>query len=115
MVRSVLPQLQFEPQLLLRAQAIKVVFFDVDGVLTDGGLFFSDEGEVLKRFNTLDGHGIKLLQAAGMSTAADSGLAELLLPATFSADKSARDHRQRTANRIQTDADQQWSMECRSA
>lgn len=73
MVRSVLPQLQFEPQLLLRAQAIKVVFFDVDGVLTDGGLFFSDEGEVLKRFNTLDGHGIKLLQAAGITPAVVTG------------------------------------------
>src|SRR5256885_9595424 len=40
-------------------------FFDVDGVLTDGGLLFSGEGEVLKRFNTLDGHGLKLLQKAG--------------------------------------------------
>ena len=35
------PVLQFQPELLLRAQAIKVVFFDVDGVLTDGGLYFS--------------------------------------------------------------------------
>jgi len=60
------PALNFDPELLLRAQGIKVAFFDVDGVLTDGGLLFSETGETLKRFNTLDGHGIKLLQQAGI-------------------------------------------------
>ena len=40
---------------LLAAQGIRVAFFDIDGVFTDGGLFFSDEGETLKRFNILDG------------------------------------------------------------
>ena len=35
------PVLQFDPQTLLRAQDIRVVFFDVDGVLTDGGLYFT--------------------------------------------------------------------------
>ena len=59
--------LQFDPLLLLRAQGLKVVFFDVDGVLTDGGLLFSETGESLKRFNTLDGHGLKLLQKAGIT------------------------------------------------
>ena len=58
--------LHFPPELLLRAQGIRVVFFDVDGVLTDGGLYFSAEGETLKRFHTLDGHGIKLLARAGI-------------------------------------------------
>lgn len=61
------PSLHFEPALLLRAQAIKVAFFDVDGVLTDGGLLFSETGETLKRFNTLDGQGFKLLQKAGIT------------------------------------------------
>ena len=62
---ATLPHTQFAPDLLLRAQGIQVVFFDVDGVLTDGGLLFSESGETLKRFNTLDGHGLKLLQQAG--------------------------------------------------
>ena len=61
------PHIQFAPDLLLRAQGIRVVFFDVDGVLTDGGLHFSESGETLKRFNTLDGHGLKSLQKAGIT------------------------------------------------
>ena len=77
------PALNFAPELLLRAQGVKVAFFDVDGVLTDGGLYFSEypdghpmaqsgggyrpAGEIIKRFNTLDGHGLKLLQRAGIT------------------------------------------------
>ena len=67
------PAIFFDPQLLLKAQGIKVVFFDVDGVLTDGGLLFSESGETLKRFNTLDGHGLKLLQKAGITPAVITG------------------------------------------
>ena len=62
-----MPTLNFDPALLLKAQGVKVAFFDVDGVLTDGGLLFSEAGETLKRFNTLDGHGIKLLQLVGIT------------------------------------------------
>jgi len=65
--------LQFMPELLLKAQGIEIVFFDVDGVLTDGGLFFSEHGETLKRFHTLDGHGLKLLQRAGITPAVITG------------------------------------------
>ncbi|MCW2313424.1 KdsC family phosphatase [Rhodoferax antarcticus] len=65
--------LNFSPELLLQAQAVRVVFFDVDGVLTDGGLYFSEAGETLKRFNTLDGHGLKLLQRAGITPAVITG------------------------------------------
>jgi 3-deoxy-D-manno-octulosonate 8-phosphate phosphatase (KDO 8-P phosphatase) len=65
--------LQFAPDVLLRAQGVKVVFFDIDGVWTDGGLFFSESGETLKRFNTLDGLGIKLLQKAGIVPAVITG------------------------------------------
>lgn len=61
------PALNFDPALLLKAQGVKVVFFDVDGVLTDGGLLFTESGETLKRFNTLDGHGLKMLQKAGIT------------------------------------------------
>jgi 3-deoxy-D-manno-octulosonate 8-phosphate phosphatase (KDO 8-P phosphatase) len=70
---STAPALNFPPELLLKAQGIKLVFFDVDGVLTDGGLYFSEHGESLKRFNTLDGFGIKLLQRAGIEPVVITG------------------------------------------
>ncbi len=67
------PALAFAPELLLRAQGIRVAFFDVDGVLTDGGLYISAEGETLKRFHTLDGQGLKLLARAGIVPCVISG------------------------------------------
>ncbi|MBI2748175.1 MAG: HAD hydrolase family protein [Burkholderiales bacterium] len=67
------PALHFDPALLLKAQDVKIAFFDVDGVLTDGGLLFSETGETLKRFNTLDGHGLKLLQRAGITPVVITG------------------------------------------
>jgi 3-deoxy-D-manno-octulosonate 8-phosphate phosphatase (KDO 8-P phosphatase) len=67
------PVLQFDPVLLLKAQGIAVAFLDVDGVLTDGGLLFSESGETLKRFNTLDGHGLKLLQQGGITPVVITG------------------------------------------
>lgn len=68
-----MPSLNFAPELLLKAQGIKVAFFDIDGVLTDGGLYMSEQGETLKRFNTLDGHGLKLLQKVGITPAVITG------------------------------------------
>jgi 3-deoxy-D-manno-octulosonate 8-phosphate phosphatase (KDO 8-P phosphatase) len=68
-----LPASRFSAELLLKAQAIKVVFFDIDGVMTDGGLLFTEAGESIKRFNTLDGLGIKLLQKAGITPVVISG------------------------------------------
>jgi 3-deoxy-D-manno-octulosonate 8-phosphate phosphatase (KDO 8-P phosphatase) len=67
------PVLRFDPVTLLKAQGVRVAFFDVDGVLTDGGLLFSETGETLKRFNTLDGHGLKLLQKAGITPVVITG------------------------------------------
>jgi 3-deoxy-D-manno-octulosonate 8-phosphate phosphatase (KDO 8-P phosphatase) len=49
------------------------MFFDVDGVLTDGGLYYDSQGEALKRFCVLDGQGIKSLQAAGIGVGLLSG------------------------------------------
>ena len=66
-MKPLVPVLNYPPELLLQAQGIKVAFLDVDGVLTDGGLYFSEQGETLKRFNTLDGHGLKLLMQAGIT------------------------------------------------
>jgi 3-deoxy-D-manno-octulosonate 8-phosphate phosphatase (KDO 8-P phosphatase) len=67
------PALNFDPALLLRAQNVRVAFFDVDGVLTDGGLLFTESGETIKRFCTLDGHGLKMLQKAGITPAVVTG------------------------------------------
>jgi len=56
-----------------RARATRLAIFDVDGVLTDGTVWIGPEGESFKAFNILDGHGIKMLQAAGIDTAILSG------------------------------------------
>jgi 3-deoxy-D-manno-octulosonate 8-phosphate phosphatase (KDO 8-P phosphatase) len=65
------PALAFSPEVLLRAQgaglAMKAAIFDVDGVLTDGRLYIGEQGEQVKAFCTLDGHGLKLLQAGGIA------------------------------------------------
>ena len=79
------PIMNFPPQLLLKAQGIKVVFFDVDGVFTDGGLYLSEQGETLKRFNTLDGHGLKMLQKAGITPAVITGRDSLPLRSRLNA------------------------------
>ena len=72
-MQALIPALHYPPELLLQAQDIRVVFFDVDGVLTDGGLYFSEQGETLKRFHVLDGQGLKLLQRAGITPAVITG------------------------------------------
>jgi 3-deoxy-D-manno-octulosonate 8-phosphate phosphatase (KDO 8-P phosphatase) len=56
-----------------RARLTRLIAFDVDGVMTDGGLYFSDSGEEFKRFNSLDGHGLKMLRASGVETAIITG------------------------------------------
>jgi 3-deoxy-D-manno-octulosonate 8-phosphate phosphatase (KDO 8-P phosphatase) len=72
-MQTLTPALNFPPELLLQAQGIRVVFFDVDGVLTDGGLYFSESGEALKRFHVLDGQGLKLLQQVGITPVVITG------------------------------------------
>ncbi len=59
--------------ILERAEQIKLVIFDVDGVLTDGSLFFSDSGEEMKAFNSRDGHGMKMLRESGVEVAIITG------------------------------------------
>jgi 3-deoxy-D-manno-octulosonate 8-phosphate phosphatase (KDO 8-P phosphatase) len=56
-----------------RAQRIRLLVLDVDGVLTDGRLYFGPTGEALKVFHVRDGHGIKMLMAAGIEVALLSG------------------------------------------
>jgi 3-deoxy-D-manno-octulosonate 8-phosphate phosphatase (KDO 8-P phosphatase) len=64
------PHLSFAPELLLKAQGagagIKAAIFDVDGVLTDGTIFISADGETLKSFNVLDGQGLLMLRKGGI-------------------------------------------------
>jgi 3-deoxy-D-manno-octulosonate 8-phosphate phosphatase (KDO 8-P phosphatase) len=56
-----------------RARAIKLALFDVDGVLTDGRLYYGPTGEAMKVFNILDGHGLKMLAQSGVVTGLLSG------------------------------------------
>jgi 3-deoxy-D-manno-octulosonate 8-phosphate phosphatase (KDO 8-P phosphatase) len=73
MLEKFAPTLRFAPELLLKAQEVRLVIFDVDGVLTDGQLYFSEAGEVLKSFSVLDGQGFALLRHAGIDVAVISG------------------------------------------
>ena len=52
-----------------KAKNIRIVIFDVDGVLTDGTLYLTDGGEEIKSFNSRDGHGMKMLKASGVELA----------------------------------------------
>ena len=52
-----------------QAARVRLMIFDVDGVLTDGSLHFGSDGELIKTFNVLDGQGVRLLQNAGIDTA----------------------------------------------
>ena len=59
--------------LIARAQKIKLVAFDVDGIMTDGTLFLADDGKEFKGFNSLDGHGLKMLKNSGVELAIITG------------------------------------------
>jgi len=59
--------------ILERAAKIKLVIFDIDGVLTTGALFIGDDGQEYKAFNSKDGHGLRMLQDAGVEVAILTG------------------------------------------
>lgn len=61
------------PNNIERARKVKLLLLDVDGVLTDGRLYFSNQGLELKAFNILDGHGIKSLQKSGVAVGIVTG------------------------------------------
>jgi len=56
-----------------RAKQIKLAIFDVDGVMTDGSLYLADDGQEYKAFNSLDGHGMKMLKRSGVELAIITG------------------------------------------
>lgn len=49
-----------------RARSVKLIIFDVDGIMTDGTLYLADDGQEYKGFNSLDGHGLKMLKSTGV-------------------------------------------------
>jgi 3-deoxy-D-manno-octulosonate 8-phosphate phosphatase (KDO 8-P phosphatase) len=59
--------------ILERAKQIELVIFDVDGVMTDGSLIFGDDGQEYKAFNSLDGHGMRMLLEGGLQAAIITG------------------------------------------
>lgn len=56
-----------------KAARVTLLLLDVDGVLTDGGIVYDDEGREIKRFHVRDGHGIKMLQRAGVAVGIITG------------------------------------------
>jgi 3-deoxy-D-manno-octulosonate 8-phosphate phosphatase (KDO 8-P phosphatase) len=56
-----------------RARAVRLMVFDVDGILTDGSLWYGEQGEAVKPFNALDGHGLRLMREQGILVAWVSG------------------------------------------
>ncbi len=62
-----------ETTLIARARKIRLIIFDVDGVMTDGTLFLADDGQEYKGFNSLDGHGLKMLKSSGVELAIITG------------------------------------------
>jgi 3-deoxy-D-manno-octulosonate 8-phosphate phosphatase (KDO 8-P phosphatase) len=67
-----MPELSSET-LQQRLRAIRMVIFDVDGVLTDGRLLLGDDGQEYKAFNSKDGHGMRMLQDSGVALAILTG------------------------------------------
>jgi 3-deoxy-D-manno-octulosonate 8-phosphate phosphatase (KDO 8-P phosphatase) len=63
----------YPPDVWERAKDIRLLILDVDGVLTDGSLYFGPQGEALKVFHVRDGHGIKMAQRGGIEVALVSG------------------------------------------
>lgn len=64
---------EIDDSIIDRARKIKLLILDVDGVLSNGQLFFTNSGEEIKAFNSLDGHGIKMLQNSGVKVAIITG------------------------------------------
>lgn len=62
-----------DPAIIERARKIKLLVLDVDGVMSDGQLYFSNGGDEIKAFNSQDGQGIKLAQRAGITVAIITG------------------------------------------
>lgn len=67
------PSFEVSPKVLALAAQVKLLLFDVDGVLTDGRLVIGDDGLEFKAFNSRDGHGIKMVQRNGIAVGIITG------------------------------------------
>jgi 3-deoxy-D-manno-octulosonate 8-phosphate phosphatase (KDO 8-P phosphatase) len=65
--------MRFPDPLLERARAVRLICFDVDGVLTDGRIVYSERGDEIKAFHVQDGHALKMLQANDIQVALITG------------------------------------------
>lgn len=92
-----------EPVWMERARRVKLLVLDVDGVLTDGGLYYGPEGEALKRFEVKDGHGIVLCR--------DMGLPSAILTARTSKAVEVRARELRIAHVLQGERDKKTGLE----
>lgn len=73
MTELLAPDFPLNPSVLALARPIKLVLFDVDGVLTDARLILGDDGQEYKAFNSKDGHGLKMLQRNGVAVGIITG------------------------------------------
>ena len=73
MTELLAPDFPLNPTVLALARPIKLVLFDVDGVLTDARLILGDDGQEYKAFNSKDGHGLKMLQRNGVAVGIITG------------------------------------------
>ena len=64
---------RISPAVIQRASQVRIMALDVDGVLTDGGLLYGEHGELMKRFNVLDGYGLQLMRESGITVALITG------------------------------------------
>ncbi len=71
--------MEWSKDIQAKAKAIKLVIFDVDGVLTDGSLYFTDDGREVKKFNVKDGLGISLLVQHGIEVAVITGRSSVIV------------------------------------
>lgn len=71
--------MQYTNEIMAKAEQIKLVIFDVDGVLTDGGLYFTDDGREIKKFNVKDGLGISILVKKGVEVAVITGRTSVIV------------------------------------
>lgn len=72
-MNDVIEQSQFDPKLMKRAARVRMLVLDVDGVLTDGNLYFDNSGNEMKGFSTRDGFGMRCLQRHGIELALITG------------------------------------------
>ena len=78
---GVVPRMEFSPAVSQLAEKIRMLVLDVDGVLTDGGLYYDPEGRELKRFHAQDGLGVKMLLRLGFQVGVITGLKSMAVAA----------------------------------